>query len=218
MAEGVGADPARIITVPNAVDVDAVDRAAAGARADRDGYTIGWVGTFGEWHGAEVLIEALSRLRDDSRLLMVGDGTTRPECEELAAALGVAGRIEFAGRLHHDAAIARLAECDVLASPTVPLRGGQPFFGSPTKLFEYMALERPIVASRLGQIGEVLEDGVNARLVAPGDAAELAAALDELRADPELASGLARRAREDAESRHGWSDRAEAILAALSAA
>ena len=42
--------------------------------------------------------------------------------------------------------------------------------------------------------------------------------LDELRADPELAAGLARRAREDAESRHGWSDRAEAILAALSAA
>jgi glycosyltransferase involved in cell wall biosynthesis len=225
MAIEAGAAPDRLVTVPNAVDVEAVDRAVAETRDNAGGgdgragsFVVGWVGTFGDWHGAEVLIEALAKTADGTRLLMIGDGGSRSACEARSAELGISERVEFAGRLPHEAALARLAGCHALACPTVPLRGGEPFFGSPTKLFEYMALERPIVASELGQIAEVLEDGRNALLSEPGDADGLAAAFGRLRASPELGRRLAREARADAEARHGWSNRAEEILAALSAA
>jgi glycosyltransferase involved in cell wall biosynthesis len=104
-----------------------------------------------------------------------------------------------------------LAECDVLASPHVPLEG-QAFFGSPTKLFEYMAIGRPIVASALEQIAEVLEDGRTARLVEPGNAAELAGAIEELLREPERALRLGTAARVEAERVHRWEDRSRSIL------
>src|SRR2546428_13866762 len=70
-----------------------------------------------------------------------------------------------------------LDACDVLVSPHVPLEDGSEFFGSPTKLFEYMATGKAIIASRLGQIGEVLTDEESALLVEPGNAHQLSEAI-----------------------------------------
>ena len=61
------------------------------------------------------------------------------------------------GAVAHDRVPALLDACDILVSPHVPLDARRGFFGSPTKLFEYMAMGKGIVASRLGQIGEVLQ-------------------------------------------------------------
>ena len=66
-----------------------------------------------------------------------------------------------------------MAACDLLASPHVPNSDGTPFFGSPTKLFEYMAMGKGIIASDLDQIGEVLEHDHTAWMVKPGDAESL---------------------------------------------
>ena len=224
MAIDAGGRAGQILTVPNAVDLAQIDRVLSDAgvtpgaalEATSAPPVVGWVGTFGEWHGAEVLIEAVSRAATSLRLVMIGDGSTRRACEALSAELGLADRIEFRGQVPHDEAIRALAACDLLAVPHVPLRD-QPFFGSPTKLFEYMALTRPIVASRLAQIGEVLVDRETGLLVPPGDAGELAAALDEVCASPDLAKRIALGARRDAEARHTWAARAEQVLTALSA-
>src|SRR5207237_125725 len=70
-----------------------------------------------------------------------------------------------------------LAAADLLVSPHVTNPDGTPFFGSPTKLFEYMAMGRPIVASDLEQIGQTLEHGRTAWLVPPGDVEALADAM-----------------------------------------
>ena len=67
--------------------------------------------------------------------------------------------------------------CDILLSPHVPMSDGSEFFGSPTKLFEYMAMGKAIVASRLGQIADVLDDEETALLIEPGDARKLAEAM-----------------------------------------
>ena len=218
MAEACGAHPDGLVTVPNGVDADAIGRLAAGVEQDGgDRPLVGWIGSFGEWHGAEVLVRAAARVASPARFLMIGDGTERAACERLAAELGVGEAIEFAGRLPHDDALRALARCDVLASPHVPLRTGEPFFGSPTKIYEYMALGRPIVASDLGQIGEVLEDRRSALLVEPGSVEGTAAAIDELLAAPDLRDALGAAARQDARRLHTWNDRAERILAALAA-
>jgi glycosyltransferase involved in cell wall biosynthesis len=216
MALAAGARPESVITVPNAVDLTAVDEAVAGIDpAAGPSLLVGWVGSFGAWHGTEVLIEAIARDERGARAVLIGDGIERGRCEDLVQRLGIADRVTFTGRLPHAETLRRLAGCDVLAAPTVPLSGGEPFFGSPTKIFEYMALRRPIVVSRLGQPGEILADGSTALLVEPGSVDELAAAFGRLAGSPPLRSSLAEAARRVAESEHTWEQRAREILAAL---
>jgi glycosyltransferase involved in cell wall biosynthesis len=213
-----GADPARAITVPNAVDVEEVDAALHAAHTEPQTQPlVGWIGSFGDWHGAEVLIRAMPRMPDDARVLMIGDGRERGRCQRLADELGVADRVIWQGKTPHDRALRLLRDCDVLASPHVELAGGEPFFGSPTKIFEYMALSRPIVASRLGQIGEVLEHNRTALLVTPGDERELAEATSVLLEDRMQGERLAAAARLEVESAHTWDHRATAILTRIGA-
>jgi glycosyltransferase involved in cell wall biosynthesis len=214
MAVDAGAPRERVLVSPNAVDLGDVDRAVAGVEPAAVP-AIGWIGTFGLWHGAPILVRAFARLASPVRLVMVGDGPERAQCEAIARELGVNERIEWCGTLPHDEALRRLAACALLASPHVPLATGEPFFGSPTKLFEYMALARPIVASDLDQIGEVLTDGVTARLVEPGDEEALARALEGVLADGSLGRELGAAARREVEARHTWRARAEEILRRL---
>jgi glycosyltransferase involved in cell wall biosynthesis/O-antigen/teichoic acid export membrane protein len=215
MAFEAGADPDRVAVVPNAVDLEAVDAAVAAPAPERAaGAVLGWTGSFGPWHGAEVLIEALAALPAGVELVLVGEGRLRARCEQLAADLGVADRVRFTGALAHHDALRTLGACDVLVSPHVPIPG-RAFFGSPTKLFEYMALGRPIVASGLGQLGEVLDDGRTAALVAPGDAEALADGIRSVLARDDRGSALALAAREDAERSHTWDRRAKDVLERL---
>jgi glycosyltransferase involved in cell wall biosynthesis len=82
---------------------------------------------------------------------------------------------------------------------------GSRFFGSPTKLFEYMAMGKGIVASRLDQLAEVLEHGRTAWLVTPGDPQELAAGILSLALNPAKRDALGAAARQAAVERHSWS-------------
>ena len=216
MALEVGAEQDRVVTVPNAVDIAELDAATAAADPAGDGGPlVGWVGSFGDWHGAEVLIRSIRNLPAEANVIMIGDGRGRAACQELAGELDVADRVTWHGRTDHDRALQLLSQCDVLTAPTVPLASGQPFFGSPTKIFEYMALNKPIVASRLGQIADVLETDRTALLVPPGDEHELGAAISALIADPERGRRLAEAARVEIESAHTWDHRAAAILTAV---
>ena len=96
----------------------------------------------------------------------------------------------FTGHLEHERVPALLDACDILLSPHVPLEDGSEFFGSPTKLFEYMAMGKGIVASRLGQIGDVLTDEESGLLVEPGNAGRLAEAILRLSESRELRERL----------------------------
>jgi glycosyltransferase involved in cell wall biosynthesis len=214
-AIAAGSQIERTVVVPNGVDFDRVVACTKGLdRTERPRPRIGWIGSFGPWHGAEVLIRALCVMPAEVELLMIGDGSSRTACQSLAEQLGVSARIEWAGALPHCDALQLLVRCDLLASPHTPLPG-QEFFGSPTKIFEYMALGRPIVASALGQIAEVLEDGLTARLVPPGDVQALANAVVELLKREDRGAALGRAAQSEARRRHTWEHRAEDVLNAL---
>ena len=219
-----GVDPGKILVNPNGVDpkryAPDVDGSAIRARLGLDGkVVIGFIGTFGPWHGAEALAKAFGLLlakrpdfREHVRLLMIGDGARFEATRREIAARGVESETILVGRTPQEDGPAYLAACDILASPHVPNADGSRFFGSPTKLFEYMAMGKAIVASRLEQIGEVLEDDRTAVLVEPGDAAELASALEALIDDPERRARLGVAAREEAVANHTWLDHTRRIL------
>jgi glycosyltransferase involved in cell wall biosynthesis len=105
-----------------------------------------------------------------------------------------------------------LDACDILVSPHVPLEDGSEFFGSPTKLYEYMAMGKSIVASRLGQIGDVLSDEETALLVEPGDARSLCDAILRLARSGELRLRLGAAARREAMAHHTWAHNAARVL------
>src|SRR4029434_877802 len=125
-------------------------------------------------------------------------------------------RVIFTGAVAHDRVPKLLDACDILVAPHVPLADGSEFFGSPTKIFEYMAMGKGIVASRLGQIGEVLVEDETALLVEPGNVGELSAAIMKLIESGELRKRLGARAREVAEREHTWVHNARRVLDAYS--
>ncbi|MGD0722553.1 MAG: glycosyltransferase family 4 protein [Roseiarcus sp.] len=227
LAQGVA--DRRILVNPNGVDLTrftpALGGAAVRARFGLGGrIVIGFIGTFGPWHGVETLAEAFARLlarRPDLqasvRLLLIGDGDRLPAARALLARAGRLGEATLTGMVAQSEGPPHLAACDILALPTVLNPDGSPFFGSPTKLFEYMAMGRAIVASRLGQAAEVLEDGESALLVPPGDADGLARALARVVDDGALRGRLGAAARAQAEARHGWGANVERLLERLAA-
>jgi glycosyltransferase involved in cell wall biosynthesis len=196
-----------------------VDGAAVRRRHGLEGRTVvGFVGTFGMWHGAPVLARAARRFLADRpglRLLFVGDGRDRAECEAILGERRDA--VTFTGLVPQADGPAHLAAMDILVAPHVPNADGTRFFGSPTKLFEYMAMGRAIVASRLEQLGEVLEEGRTAVLVPPGDEATLARAIVGLADDPERRAALGAAARRRALEKHTWQAHVGGIFDALRA-
>lgn len=210
----------KIVVNPNGVDTekfrpgiggDAVRR-ELGVMADET--LAGFVGTFGPWHGVLTLAEAITLLPADSsvRFLLVGAGRFREEVERIIRAAGRERQVIFAGHVEHERVPALLDACDILLSPHVPLEDGSEFFGSPTKLFEYMAMGKGIVASRLGQIGEVLVDQENALLTEPGNARELADAILRLDRSRDLRERLGAAARRVAIERHTWKRNAARVI------
>ena len=215
-----GVPPERVLVNPNAVDAERYHPGLDGGHVRRrlglDGkLVIGFIGTFGPWHGAEVLARAVrpvtARL-PQAHFLFIGDGSGMPKVQLITGAEGVEEKVTFVGLVPHEEAPAYLAACDILASPHVRNPDGSPFFGSPTKLFEYMAMGRGIVASDLDQIGEVLSHGKTAWLASPGDPSALAEGLVTLAEDPGLRRTLGAAARAEAVSHHTWDIHVKRLL------
>ncbi|HXQ72216.1 MAG TPA: glycosyltransferase family 4 protein [Pyrinomonadaceae bacterium] len=220
--EARGVPREKIVLNPNAVDVELFRPGINGSQVraalgftDRD-LVAGFVGTFGPWHGVVQLAEAIKLIPENVRLrfVFVGSGSLREQVEGILRNEIEAGRVIFTGAVEHERVPALLDACDILVAPHVPLADGSDFFGSPTKIFEYMAVGKAIIASRLGQIGEVLSDEETALLVEPGNVRELAAALVRVAETPELRARLGPNAREAAVREHTWSHNARRVLEA----
>lgn len=214
----------RILVNPNGVDTDVFH---PNVNCDRirsihnlQGKTvIGFIGSFGVWHGAEILADAFGQILEklnasdnDIRLMMVGDGNTMPEVKRKLRMSGAIDKAVLTGAVPQDQAPEYLAACDILVAPNVPNLDGTPFFGSPTKVFEYMATGRAIVASNLDQIGDVLEHNKTALLVQPGDVNSLTNGILKLINAPETRKKLGVAARKQAILSHCWVRHVEHII------
>jgi glycosyltransferase involved in cell wall biosynthesis len=202
---------ARLALVPNAIDAEQFSRrsplAAAKARAGIDPrhFVIGAVGRLAEEKGFDVLIGAVDQLLRrgrDVELMIVGEGQQRPRLEALAAQLGRAPQVRLLG---HRADLRGLYEAmDVFALSS--LREGLP-----NVLLEAMALEVPVVATRVSAVPRVIHDGGNGLLVEPGSADQLALALDRLLADQGLRDRLRQAGRATVETRFSFAARMDRI-------
>jgi glycosyltransferase involved in cell wall biosynthesis len=176
-------------SVPNCVP-DLGDPSPPPARPDGQ-LVVGSVGRLDRMKAHDVLLRALAQV-DGVRVIVLGEGEQRPALLQLAADLGVSDRLEMPGWV--DNPRAHLPRFDVMALPSRSE-------GFPLAIVEAMLAARPVVATRVGSIGDAVIDGETGLLVEKEDADGLAAALCRLRDDPSLRVRLGQRGREVAKAR-----------------
>jgi glycosyltransferase involved in cell wall biosynthesis len=193
----------QFVTIPSGIDLDAV-LSAPPAHLVSGRLVIGAIGRLAPVKGHQQLIEAapdILRRFPDARLLLVGDGELRPALEKRAETLGLADRIIFAGFRQDVPSI--IAGMDLVVLPSLNEGMGR-------VLVMAMAQGKPIVASRVGGVPELLGEGEAGVLVPPGDSRALADAICELLENPSGARALG-----EAGRRRAPRYSAEAMIAAL---
>lgn len=185
-----GVDPAKLFTVPNAVDLDAFgtpsprDAALAATLGLEDAEVIGFIGSFYDYEGLDDLIAAMPALvatRPRARLLLVGGGPMEEALKAQAAASPAAGAIMFTGRVPHADVDRYYGLVDILAYPRKAMRLTD--LVTPLKPLEAMAQEKLVAASSVGGHRELIRDGDTGTLFPPDDPPAIAAALARLLAD-----------------------------------
>ena len=184
---------------------------------------IGFIGTFGQWHGAENIALAFGGLlkkypeyKNKAKLFMIGDGVRMPIVKKHILEFGLQENVVLTGLIRQDQGAKFLNACDILINATVPNPDGSEFFGSPTKLFEYMAMGKAIICSDMAQMSEILEQGKTAYMVEPGNIDELATAMKELVDDSELRRRLGNSVRDEVIQKYTWDKHVDKILKAIS--
>ncbi len=199
-ARRVGIHAERLVYLPMRVDTAVfapeVQQAAGLAVRRRFGLGSGpiilFLGTLSIHKGVTHVVRAMARVAQEcpeARLVLVGSGPLEIELRRLVAELGLGEHVLFAGRAHYEEVPAFLAAGDVLVLPSLNE-------GLPRVILEAMAMARPVVASRVGGVPELVQDGETGLLTAPRDEAALAESLLRLAKDPSLREAMGNRARQ----------------------
>lgn len=246
-----GVSPQKIAYYPNCIDPVIFDpsrftstiKSALRSRLNipQNALILTFIGTFGDWHGIEILASAIRQFIDrypqylhefNIRFLLIGDGSKMPLVKKILNEKKYMEYVVLTGIIAQEAAPEYLAIADIFLSPHINNRDGSRFFGSPTKLFEYMAMEKPIIASNLEQIGQVLKTSLNADnlpespsplpnsqelavLCEPSNINHLINAFIFLAKSPEWRKLLGKNARNEALSKYTWHNHVAVILEKL---
>lgn len=204
----------RITVIPNGIDPIkfgmTIDQAEAKRRLGLQGrFVLGFTGFVREWHGLERVVDIIASNQAFNRhLLIVGDGPARTAIEQRAATLDVSSQVTITGVIERNHVAGHVATFDVALQPEVVA------YASPLKLFEYMALGRPIVAPDQENVREVLWDEHDALLFDPANASSFANAVERLCADATLRARLAENARRTIDERgYTWDNNARKVIA-----
>jgi PEP-CTERM/exosortase A-associated glycosyltransferase len=203
-----GVDPARVAVVPNGVDVDWFKPQPPKEQVARDlglegGPVFGFVGSFYHYEGLPFLLEAfpaLKRQLPEARLLLVGSG--EDEAALRAAAKGLGSAVIFAGQVPHERVRDFYSVVDVFVCPRRRMRLTE--LVTPLKPLEAMAMGRPVLASDVGGLAELIEDDVTGLLFRAESAQSLVAQAARLGRDAALQRRLGAGARTHVERDRSW--------------
>jgi glycosyltransferase involved in cell wall biosynthesis len=156
-----------------------------------------FAGRMDDQKGVDVLLEAFRRLPRGPRLRLAGTGPREDEYRRLASSLGIDGAVRFLGPVPRARLPTLLCEAHVFVLPSR-------YENLPLGILEAMACARPVVAARVGGVGEMVEDGAEGLLVPPEDPHALALALRRLLEDGPLRRRMGEAGRARVVARFGW--------------
>lgn len=202
-------NPAKIVVVPNGVDLRVFNPCHHAPRRFFAEFTVGFVGSLIHWQGIDLLIRATAMLCEEGVplcIVVVGDGPYRQQWEELAQSIGLGDRVRFIGHVPWSEVPTYIAGFDIGFSGQIPTQLGI-MYHSPLKLYEYMAMQKPVLASAFDD-ARVLVDGKGTGfLFQPGNVMDLAHALRQAYKARQGLPLMGRIAREEVVARHSWEDR-----------
>jgi glycosyltransferase involved in cell wall biosynthesis len=214
-AEGVSAD--RVSVIPNAADPNLFHPRPGRSEIRRrlgwqDRFVIGFTGSMKSWHGVSTLLEALHHLgasESPFRVLLVGAGPELPGLRRQITEHHLDDCVHLTDAVPH----ARMPDMlDAMDVAVATYAADADAYFSPVKLFEYMAMARPVVAARVGQVSEIIEHGHTGWLYTPGDACELAGVIRTLQNDPDMCRTVGAAARRRVLSTYTWRHNALRVL------
>lgn len=198
-----------MLVAPDGVDLEAAARALGTASPNPEPVLL-YLGSLHPWKGVETAVRAMTGVTGARLRIVGGDHHRIAELKQLCHALGVTDKVELVGPVPPERRFAVIDGADICLLPLSDTSIGARFT-SPLKLFEYMAMGKPIVASDLPALRIVLTDWENALLVQPDMPEALARAVTTLLAKPTLGQRLGNAARTKAEMCHGWQARSASI-------
>lgn len=207
----------KIVIVPNGVDPDFFDPNKYQARRVTDAFTIGFVGGLAAWAGVDLLLEALHGVRSegfDVHAVIVGDGLMRAKLEEMTDSLELRENVTFVGHVSRDEVSRYTLGFDVGYSGQVPRQMGT-MWGSPLKIYEYLALGKPVIASAYADARSVIKDGINGYLFDPLDVEGLKTII--IRAFNERARFDSTTIRDGVVAQHSWRSRVHGMIEQIEA-
>jgi glycosyltransferase involved in cell wall biosynthesis len=203
-AAAYGAEPNRVALVPVAVDVEELGLPAGlatGTRAPGTGpLRLLYVGRFAPEKDVATLLQACAMLRDRDvpfSLGLVGEGPLRPQLEAAVDQHGLSRDVRFLGIVPHERIGEHYVDADILCVPSID----EPFG---TVALECLMAGTPVIATRVGGLPLTVRQGVNGLLVSPGDAGELAAAIEGIHGDRQLLARMRQSARGSVYPRFAW--------------
>lgn len=188
------------IVIRNGIDLTELQSSGMAEPGEATSPFILSIASHDEWKGLDVLIRAVASLRDRGervRLVLVGDGPMRPQLERLAQTLAVAQQVEFLGYQARSAVARLLQDCTLFVLPSRAESFG-------LTVVEALACGKPVIATAVGGIPEIIEDDTHGILVEPDDVGGLAAAIQRMLADPGLRERLGRTGRLRVEDAFRW--------------
>jgi len=205
----------KVVVVPNGVDTEFFQPDPTATRPF-EGFTIVYTGGIEPWQGIDLLLRSIHAVRVEDGIavhaVIAGDGPMRPNCERLAADLGLSECVRFLGAVPREAVPGVLAGGDVGYSGHTETQG-RDVFRSPLKLYEYMAMAKPVVSSSVADARELVVNGETGFLFDAGNTDGLANALRRAYAARDRLPLMGAAARQLVERAHSWTARCELIVA-----
>jgi glycosyltransferase involved in cell wall biosynthesis len=209
-----GVTEEKILVLPNAVDTDLFNpsihngavKCAYGLKSKQ---VVGFVGGFYPWHGLNLLIDAaheVTKILPDTKFLLVGDGPDKKSLEDMVVQNHLKDSVVFTGSIPYAKVAEHIAAFDIGIMPD------SNDYGSPIKIFEYMAMGKPVLAPKISPIEEIIEDGVNGVIFTRLSKEALSRAIIKLLTDKELYQKISYNSRKDILEKHTWMKNAEAVL------
>lgn len=175
-------------------------------------HTICYSGQLHKHKGVDLLIESVKHLKDESvEVLVVGGNDRLDELRAVARSTGLAHRITFTGHVGFREAQQLVGRTKLAVAPLLTCDQNC-YYTSPLKLFEYMAMQVPVVASRIPAVSEVITDGETGILVEPDGPQSLANGIDRVLENADLYNKIKRQAYEKVITSYTWDARARTLI------
>jgi exopolysaccharide biosynthesis WecB/TagA/CpsF family protein len=208
-------DPDKVIVIPNGVDVERFHALRHEPIRLSDTFTVGFVARLVPWQSLDLLLYAAAKLRDMGlaiHVVVVGDGPARREWEDLATSLDLAEQTHFVGQVSWQDVPRYIAGFDVGFAGHQPSVGASPMFMSPIKLYEYMAMGKPVVASAHADARALVEGKNTGFLFQSGDIDDLVCALSAAYKACDDLPAMGAAARRQIEEHHSWEARMSTLI------